>query len=182
VCPPLFSTITDNYKGIFKEEFPLLEERYAAAADAIHKKFPNLDAAFYPFTSFCINISERGVVTVEHIDSQNLGPGLCGVIPFDNFTSQDCKLHIKELGYTFQLAPGTPIFFPSALYTHYNSKLISLGMRGSIVVWTGSSIFQYADLGCRAVKDLKKGEAKLYRKALRARVLAGFDLFPRIPI
>ncbi|KAJ7485397.1 hypothetical protein FB451DRAFT_1554332 [Mycena latifolia] len=52
------------------------------------------------------------------------------------------------------VAAGQPIFFPSALYTHYNTQLISMGMRGSIVGWTGVSIFQYVDLGCRAVSDL----------------------------
>ncbi|KAJ6628832.1 hypothetical protein B0H10DRAFT_1626800, partial [Mycena sp. CBHHK59/15] len=69
---------------------------------------------------------------------------LCSVIPFGLFNpsvdSVDCKLHIKELGYTFQVSAGTPVFFPSALNTHYNSELIFLGMRGSIVVWTGASI------------------------------------------
>ncbi|KAJ6495924.1 hypothetical protein DFH09DRAFT_1337118 [Mycena vulgaris] len=188
--PDLFATLQTvgepvraHIHRIFKGEFPLLEKRYAAAADTIHAKYPHLQAAFYPFASFCINVSSHGVVTVEHIDPQNLGPGLCGVIPFGSFDpSKDCKLHVKELGYTFQLAAGTPIFFPSALYTHYNSKLISLGMRGSIVVWTGASIFQYVDLGCRAVKELNKAEVLAYHMTLKEHVLAGFDLFPRQPM
>ncbi|KAJ6572379.1 hypothetical protein DFH09DRAFT_916621 [Mycena vulgaris] len=111
---------------------------------------------------------------------QNLGLGLCCVIPFGQFeASQDCKLHIEELGYTFQVAAGTPIFFPSALYTHYNSRLITMGMRGSIVAWTGASIFQYVDLGCRAVMELSPEEYKECKQNLRANVVAGFDLFPR---
>ncbi|KAJ7129699.1 hypothetical protein C8R44DRAFT_872931 [Mycena epipterygia] len=169
-----------HVEGIFKAEFPLIHKRYADAADTIHEKYPHLQAAFYPFASFCININAKGVVTRRHIDVQNLGPGLCVVIPFGDFDpTVDCKLHIVELGYTFQVAAGTPIFFPSALYTHYNSRLVSMGMRGSIVAWTGASIFQYVDLGCRAVQDLSPEEYKMYKASLKAHVLAGFELFPR---
>ncbi|KAJ7458305.1 hypothetical protein B0H11DRAFT_1737793, partial [Mycena galericulata] len=62
----------------------------------------------------------------------------------------------------FQLAAGTPIYFPSALLTHYNSKLVTMGMRGSLVAWTGASLFPYIDLGCRAVNDLTKAEKEKY--------------------
>ncbi|KAJ7468520.1 hypothetical protein FB451DRAFT_1039095, partial [Mycena latifolia] len=122
------------------------------------------------------------VVCTAHIDLQNLGPGLCVVIPFGEFSpEQDCKLVVWELGFVFQVAAGQPIFFPSALYTHYNTRLISMGMRGSIVAWMGASIFQYVDLGCRAVKDLSPDELKAYRAGLKERVRAGFELFPRKP-
>ncbi|KAJ7099736.1 hypothetical protein C8R44DRAFT_831694 [Mycena epipterygia] len=119
---------------------------------------------------------------MAHIDLQNLGPGLCVVIPFGDFDpKKDCKLVIWELGFVFQVAAGQPIFFPSALYTHYNTKLLSMGMRGSIVGWTGASIFQYVDLGCRAVQDLTRDELKEYRARLKDRARDGFKLFPRRP-
>ncbi|CAK5284692.1 unnamed protein product [Mycena citricolor] len=184
----LYDRLTDVLKplmryveGIFKAEFPQLYKRYADAMADIKKMHPELDACFSPFASFCINISETGVVTVKHIDMQNLAPGLCVVIPFGDFDpALDCKLHVVELGYTFQVAAGTPIFFPSALYTHYNSALISKGMRGSIVAWTGASIFQYVDLGCRAVKHLSKSEAAEYKAGLENRVKEGLGLFPKM--
>ncbi|KAJ7228442.1 hypothetical protein GGX14DRAFT_345991, partial [Mycena pura] len=117
-----------------------------------------------------------------HIDMQNLGPGLCVVVPWGDFNpSIDCKLHVKELGFTFHLAPGTPIYFPSALYTHYNSKLILMGVRGSLVAWTGGSVFQYVDLGCCAVNQLSCEEKAEYLKGLKCRIQKGFDLFPRQP-
>ncbi|KAJ7742965.1 hypothetical protein DFH07DRAFT_750097 [Mycena maculata] len=166
--------------AIFKAEFPLLSERYSEVADMIHAKFPHLEAAFYPFASYCVNVSARGVVTLPHIDMQNLGPGLCCVIPFGFFDAAlDCKLIIEELGFIFQVSAGTPIFFPSALFTHYNSKLVTMGMRGSIVAWTGASLFQYVDLGCRSVGDLSKEERNKYHTALKDSVLMGFDKFPR---
>ncbi|CAK5270582.1 unnamed protein product [Mycena citricolor] len=167
--------------GIFKAEFPALYERYANAMDTVNSKHPELHACFFPFASFCINMSKTGVVTVKHIDMQNLAPGLCVVIPFGDFDPAiDCKLHVVELGYTFQLAAGTPIFFPSALYTHYNSELISKGMRGSIVAWTGASVFQYVDLGCRAVQNLSAYEVTEYKAGLKDRVRRGFRLFPKM--
>ncbi|KAJ7451503.1 hypothetical protein B0H11DRAFT_2330343, partial [Mycena galericulata] len=76
----------------------------------------------------------------------------------------------------FKLAAGTLIYFPSALFTHYNSKLVTMGMQGSLVAWTGASLFQYIDLGCRAVNDLTKAEKKKYLAGMKARVMAGFDL------
>jgi hypothetical protein len=119
-------------------------------------------------------------VCKAHIDLQNLGPGLCVVVPFGDFDpSRDCKLVVRELGYVFQVAAGQPIFFPSALYTHYNTRLVSMGMRGSIVAWTGASIFQYVDLGCRAVRDLSAAELREYKAGLKECVRKGFDLFPR---
>ncbi|KAJ7432814.1 hypothetical protein B0H11DRAFT_1759710 [Mycena galericulata] len=184
--PALFSELCHflNLSGtlpvaIFKAEFPLVYDRYAQAMDMVQEKVKGVTAAFYPFASFCINISSKGVIAFEHIDAGNLAPGLCVVIPWGYFDPAfDCKLHV-ELGYMFQLAAGTPIYFPSALFTHYNSKLITMGMRGSLVAWTGASLFQYVDLGCRAVNDLTKVEKKKYLAGMKARVMARFDLFPR---
>ncbi|KAJ7229016.1 hypothetical protein GGX14DRAFT_555053 [Mycena pura] len=175
--------VRKQVEAIFKAEFPLLYERYAHAARTVVGNVAGTSAAFFPFASYCINVGgRRGVSTEEHIDVQNLGPGLCVVVPWGDFDpSIDCKLHVKELGFTFQLAPGTPIFFPSALYTHYNSKLISMGVRGSLVAWTGGSIFQYVDLGCRAVNELGREEKAEYLKGLKSRILKGFGLFPRNP-
>ncbi|KAJ7228436.1 hypothetical protein GGX14DRAFT_345644 [Mycena pura] len=138
-------------------------------------------AALFPFASYCINVGgRRAISTEEHIDVQNLGPGLCVVVPWGDFNpSIDCKLHVKELAFTFHLAPGTPIYFLSALYTHYNSKLILMGVRGSLVAWTGGSVFQYVDLGCRAVNQLSCEEKAEYLKGLKCRIQKGFDLFPR---
>lgn len=102
------------------------------------------------------------------------------VIPYNLFDpATDCKLVVKELGLIFEIAAGQPLFFPSALYTHYNTILQSMGVRGSIVAWSGASLFQYVDLGCRSVADLSDEEKKMYKAKLREYVQAGFDLFPR---
>ncbi|KAJ7151316.1 hypothetical protein C8R43DRAFT_951133 [Mycena crocata] len=168
-------------KFIFEAEFPKLYKRYKETVDTVAANVKGTEAAFYPFASFCINIpTERGVICTAHIDLQNLGPGLCVVIPFGEFdAATDCKLVVWELGYKFQVAAGQLIFFPSALYTHYNTKLLSMGMRGSLVGWTGASVFQWVDLSCRAVNQLSPKEFEDYKAGLKERVRRGFELFPQ---
>ncbi|EIN05705.1 hypothetical protein PUNSTDRAFT_73904 [Punctularia strigosozonata HHB-11173 SS5] len=112
-----------------------------------------------------------------HKDCKNLATGLCCVIPFGSFDpSVEGHLVIEELNMEFEVAPGVPIFFPSALYTHYNTELINYGVRGSFVAWTSGMIFQYVDLNFRAVKDLSKQEEKDYRVSVKARIDAGLAL------
>ncbi|KAJ7178472.1 hypothetical protein C8R43DRAFT_871778, partial [Mycena crocata] len=168
-------------ESIMKAEFPQVYERFKAAVDAVAANVPGTEPAFSPFASFCVNfVTKGGVVCKAHIDLQNLGPGLCVVIPFGKFdATKDCKLVVWELGFRFQIAAGQPIFFPSAMYTHYNTILISKGMRGSVVAWTGASIFQYVDLKCRAVSYLNDAELEEYRTGLKDRVMDGFKKFPR---
>ncbi|KAJ7108451.1 hypothetical protein C8R43DRAFT_905355 [Mycena crocata] len=162
-------------------EFPDLYERYKNAVDYVAANIEGTEPAFSPFASFCINIATTGgVICTAHIDLQNLGPGLCVVIPYGDFkASADCKLVVWELGYVFQVEAGQPIFCPSALYTHYNTKLVSFGMRGSVVGWTGASVFQWVDLEGRAVSELTPEQYEEYRANLKERVQKGFERFPR---
>jgi hypothetical protein len=105
------------------------------------------------------------------------------VIPYGSFDWQtDCHLVIEELGLEFEVQAGVPIFFPSALFTHYNTRLISMGMRGSISAWTGASVFQWAELGGRAVSQLTQEEQRAYIRAQKDRLAAGFARFPRIDV
>ncbi|KAJ7635219.1 hypothetical protein FB45DRAFT_1057115 [Roridomyces roridus] len=174
------SPVRETIHNIFYEEFPALCVEYERVADKICQEHPQIIPACYPFTSLCINSGPRGVMTERHIDTQNLAPGLCCVVPYGRFDpSQDSKIFIKELGFYFQVAAGMPIFFPSALYTHYNSKLITDGMRGSIVAWTGAAMFQYVDMGCRTVAQLTGAEYAAHKATLKERVLNRFDMFPR---
>ncbi|KAJ7082159.1 hypothetical protein C8R43DRAFT_826658, partial [Mycena crocata] len=178
---PVNRLVQTKYCTIFEAEFPKLSKRYKDTVDTVTAKVANTEAAFYPFASFCINVpTEGGVRCTAHIDLQNLGPGLCVVIPFGKFNpARDCKLVVWDLSYTFQVAPGQPIFFPSALYTHYNTKLKNLGMRGSLMAWTGASVFQWVNMECRAIKDLSPKEYADYKAGLKDRVCRGFELFPR---
>ncbi|KAJ7620114.1 hypothetical protein FB45DRAFT_754866 [Roridomyces roridus] len=75
--------------------------------------------------------------------------------------------------------PPCHLFFPSALYTHYNSKLkTERAVRGSVAAWTGAALFQYVDLGCRSVKQLSDDVKVAYKTGLKERMLERFEMFP----
>ncbi|KII88037.1 hypothetical protein PLICRDRAFT_30502 [Plicaturopsis crispa FD-325 SS-3] len=181
ILEPVRSMI-DN---IFKRQFPRVYMRYAYAAKFVndHPRTPDKESApsimFFPFASFCVNTGVHNVICKPHRDSQNLAYGLCVVIPFGTFTD-GARLVIEELGMEFEVLAGMPIFFPSALYTHYNTALVGLGMRGSIVAWTGASIFQWVELGGKAVSELNEGEKSHYAASADERYSAGFSFFPKL--
>lgn len=140
--------------------------------DYITARRPGVRALFHPFASVAINM--EGVQCHEHRDSENLATGLCVVIPFGDFDpSKDGRLVIKELGLEFELAPGVPIMFPSAMYTHYNTELKTRGLRASLVLWSGASLFQWVDLKGKAVKELSGTEKRLYNKKAAERLREG---------
>ncbi|GBE89790.1 hypothetical protein SCP_1701150 [Sparassis crispa] len=173
----LLKPVVALINGIFKSRFPDLYAHYAATLDYVLEKDAGLEALFYPFASFALNAGI--VVTLPHLDSTNYGPGLCCIMPYGTFDlAQDCRIGIAKLGYEIEVGPGVPVFIPSAMFTHYNTILISKGMRGSLVFWTGGSIFQWVELGGKMVSELSGPEHEVYIKGLAARILAGLARFP----
>ncbi len=164
---------------MFKTRFPALYKHYAATLDFILNENPSLVAPFYPFAAYAVNTGN--VVAKPHTDSLNFGPGLCCVIPFGTFDPrQDARLGMRELRSEVEVAPGVPVFFPSGSYTHYNTLLTTMGMRGSIVLWTNASLFQYSDLGGRSVKSLSVEESRGYYASLNERIAQGVSRFPLV--
>lgn len=163
---------------ILQREFPELHSLYCAVMDAVKAKHPEVEALFYPFASFAINAGGK-VVTCGHIDRANFG--LCVLIPFGDFNPQEARLVLEELGFEIEVAPGVPIFFPSALYYHYNTALESAGVRNSFVAWMGGSLVQWYKLGGTAVRDLCADCSKHYKSAAgkAERVSLWMDMFPR---
>ncbi len=164
----------------FKQQFPALYEYYAAALHKICEHNATLIAPMFPFASFAINCD--GVVAVPHLDSLNFGPGLCCIIPFGDFDpEQDCRIALVEASAEIECGPGIPAFIPSALFTHCNTPLVTNRSRGSVVLWTNASIFQYYDLDCRSVNDLSPQEKAAYDAAVQARITRGIERFPHVP-
>ncbi|KAH9923082.1 uncharacterized protein B0H18DRAFT_847485, partial [Fomitopsis serialis] len=122
---------------------PQLFDYYARTLDYALGNDRTLESLFYPFASFALNVGD--VVSSRHLDSTNLGPGLCCIIPFGVFNpSKDCRIGLAELGCEVEVGPGVPIWIPSAAFTHYNTPLVTEGAtRGSAVFWTGGTMFQY---------------------------------------
>lgn len=138
---------------------------------------PRLVALFYPFAAYAVNTGN--IIAKPHTDSFNFGPGLCCVIRFRTFDPrQDAHLGMRELCSEVEVAPGVPIFFPLGSYTHYNTLLTTMGMRGSIVLWTNASLFQYSDLGGCTVKSLSAEESRGYHASLNEHIDQGVSPFP----
>ncbi|KAI0041642.1 hypothetical protein FA95DRAFT_1501168 [Auriscalpium vulgare] len=161
--------------SIFKQEAPMLYGRYAEVADWIALKTGHR-ALFYPFASFAINVGE--VCCRRHVDFSNLGPGWCMIVPFGNFDhKRDCRLLVEELGLEFEVAAGVPIWLPSATFHHYNSILVTLGVRFSFAAWTSGSLFQWRDLNGRAVNQLTDAERQEYQERLVDILKDGVKMF-----
>lgn len=163
--------------GIFKSRMPGIYQRYRITMDFVQKYRPGTRPCFDPWASFCINMGL--VISDDHKDLWNLLFGLCLIIPFGFFDFCTCaRLGIKELGVEFEVAPGVPIWVPSAMYTHYNTELKKMGMRQSLVAWTGAPIFQWKDLDGRALAKLSPSEKAEYVASLPRRIAEGLTLFP----
>ncbi|KAI0037968.1 hypothetical protein FA95DRAFT_1506238, partial [Auriscalpium vulgare] len=161
---------------VFKHEAPKLHGRYADTMDWIAVK-TGCEALFYPFASFAFNIGD--VSCRRHVDFFNLGPGWCMIIPFGHFDhKRDCRLVVEELGMEFEVAAGVPIWIPSATFHHYNTQLVSHGVRYSFTAWTSGSLFQWRDLNGRAVNQLTTDERRQYLASLADRLIEGVKMFP----
>lgn len=164
--------------GAFRRIFPELYKYYASTLDFALANNASLEALFYPFASFAINVGE--VVCARHLDCTNLGPGLCCIVPFGQYDpSMDCRLGLAELGCEVEVGPGVPIWIPSAAFTHYNTPLVTEGAcRGSAVFWTGGTLFQFHALGGRMVSELNAAERRQYHSERNSRIATGIARFP----
>lgn len=146
--------------------------------DYVTERRPGTRACFFPWASFSFNLGL--VVSRIHKDRLNLLFGLCLIIPFGVFNHQtSCRLVVHELGCEFEVGAGIPIWIPSALYSHYNTILVGMGVRESFVAWTGGPVFQWFDLGGRSVNSLTVSEKQEYLASMPFRIAQGLCRFPK---
>ncbi|KAI1792027.1 hypothetical protein LXA43DRAFT_855745, partial [Ganoderma leucocontextum] len=111
------------------------------------------------------------VVCKAHKDTVNYGPGVCCIVPFGNFDpTVSARLALAEAGVEVEVGPGVPVFIPSAVFTHRNTSLAPGSFRGSIVLWSNGSLFQYFDLGGRSVNSLTLAEKHDYLAGASSRL------------
>lgn len=165
-------------QGAFQTFFPELFDYYAASFKFLRDDIGNIPDWSYPFCGMCINVGE--VICKPHRDVLNYRPGPCCIIPFGTlYSNTDCRVGVDELGLEFELAAGIPLYILSAIFRHYNTPKVSKNtMRGSIVIWTGGSIFQYCDLRGRTIGDLNKSEYENYCRMKGYRIRTAVDRFP----
>ncbi|KAI1787490.1 hypothetical protein LXA43DRAFT_1028896 [Ganoderma leucocontextum] len=133
--------------------------------------------------NFCINASRgqnKGVFTRPHADAKNLALMMCAVFVYGRFDSKEkAWLVLWEAGLIIEVPPGALIYYPSALFTHFNVNLTDLQFvttsdgalptpqtaspldgvegRGSIVLFNQASLFQYAELGSTVSQAKQRG-------------------------
>lgn len=177
----VLQTFAESLKGIFKQQFPLIHQHYTDVLErvvhhlnALHEP---VETPFAPFCSMAINLGR--VRCLPHKDAKNFGPGLCCIVPFGDFDpSQGSRLGVTALGLEFEVGPGVPIFIPSAWFEHYNTELSAKGTRGSIVFWTGDTVFSWEANGFQTVASMSDAEKATWERNRSTRDQAGIARFP----
>ncbi|KAG8938452.1 hypothetical protein FRC04_008588 [Tulasnella sp. 424] len=170
---------------IFKAQFPQLYAHYRECMIYVMqctslKDFPiyNLWGAF---ASLAVNAGGR-VWTLNHTDSDNYFAGLCVVVGFGPYNFRRSAKLVIDLGnksVEFELPPAVPLFLPSAIFTHYNTRIVGGDeQRGSLVFWTSGQLFQWVDLRGRCESDLSADELEEWVKGRQGRLRAAFGRFP----
>lgn len=121
-----------------------------------------------------------------HTDPNNFAGSFCVVIAFgsiDFHTSAFLLIKIGDTEYRFELPAGIPIFFPSALFLHSNSKIVgSGGYRGSVVYWMAGSVARWYLLNGRSVGQLPAEEKARWKgqQAVQERANRILSMYPKI--
>ncbi|KAK4700200.1 hypothetical protein P7C70_g6050, partial [Phenoliferia sp. Uapishka_3] len=133
---------------------------------------------FGAFTSFTLNTG-GSVICKRHIDGLNLGPGLCGIIPWGKFdSSRSGWIVLEEARLCIEVGPGDVLLFPSAIFTHWNTALVSGDRRNSLAFWTGANLFLWSDLGGQAFRSLSKVKQKVWLSGTKDRWSKAWERFP----
>ncbi|PIL26012.1 hypothetical protein GSI_11766 [Ganoderma sinense ZZ0214-1] len=120
-------------KNIFMLNFPILAARVIACQ-------AKLEAMGYPphiaqpqyglWYNFCINGPRgevKGVSTQPHADAKNLAIMMCVVFVYGKFNSKEkAWLVLWEAELIIEVPVGVLIYYPSALFTHFNVDMTDL--------------------------------------------------------
>lgn len=148
----------------------------------VRKRHPHLRTPWGVYSAISVNSGGK-VSTRKHTDCKNYAAGMCAIVANGDFDFTQSAFLFVELGdviYRIELPPGIPVFIPSALVTHWNSRIIGpREYRGSLVYWMSGALVRYMELEGRKVSDLERQERSNYENGRAARVKEGMDLFPR---
>ncbi|KAG6371709.1 hypothetical protein JVT61DRAFT_9053 [Boletus reticuloceps] len=180
----LIQNLTRHVCRILWLYFPECAARFQFAVDFWKKR--GLVAQFGLFFNFCPNIplSKGRVHTLPHADRKNIAGGLCVLMAYHRNKSFNSKerawLVIWELGIVLELPVGVALFYPSALFYHFNIDIADLEIicakefpditkrneypkwcsdaegRGSLVWFNQASMIQSAHLDHLTVDEAKK--------------------------
>ncbi|KAI0746737.1 hypothetical protein C8Q80DRAFT_1271584 [Daedaleopsis nitida] len=116
-------------ESIFRMRFPYLAERVDnCVASLLRMGIPESIAKprYGLWYNYCINGARpsrptQGVMTLPHVDGENLALMMCAVFVYGSFNHHEkAWLVFWEAHLIIQLPPGVFIFYPSSLFTHFN--------------------------------------------------------------
>ena len=122
-----------------------------------------------------------------HRDSANLAFGICAITALGRFDpKKGGHLVLRELGLVVEFPPGATALIPSAVITHYNSRIQEGETRYSFTQYAAGSLFSYVDNGMRSDKevveklDMETDEPFRRSAARKGRWAKGLALFPHV--
>jgi len=137
-APKLYSYYSDTFKT-------LLRSRPGLRRNSRHSIFPAVSFNFGP-----------SVVTLEHIDFNNLPHGWCWVQSGGKYDpTTGGHLILRDLGLVVEFPPGSSILLPSGSLRHGNVPILQGETRTSITQYAAGGLFRWVHYGCRSEKGLK---------------------------
>ncbi|KAF8875366.1 hypothetical protein BD779DRAFT_1790195 [Infundibulicybe gibba] len=138
------SRVSQCMSKAFMMYYPAMEKYYRETLHQVCAKYP--DAKPPPgglFAGKTINMGPKAICK-PHVDSANLGAGICPVFATGNFDHRNGgHLVLQELKLAIQFPPGCYIFFPSALITHWNLPIQQDETRYSLTWYTAAGLFRW---------------------------------------
>lgn len=126
-------------------------------------------------------------VCLPHRDSANLSFGICAITALGRFDpKRGGHLVLRELGLAVEFPPGATALIPSAVLTHYNTKIQEGETRYSFTQYAAGSLFSYIENGMKSNREvaqdpeLEVGETLRRSEARGRRWEIGLGLFPHI--
>ncbi|KAL1711916.1 hypothetical protein EV715DRAFT_297569 [Schizophyllum commune] len=171
----LNSSAFNNWQPDIHEEYAGVQKKLLGWKPRL-RRFLNFRKSVW--SCLTINFGPR-TETVAHRDFGNLAHGFCAITALGNF-NPDLGGHIvlRELRVAIRFPPGSSIIIPSALVTHYNTRIGDDETRYSVTQYTSGAIFRfvehdfkldeqyYGGLSAAGRRQAAKDNASRWRKGL----------------
>lgn len=122
-----------------------------------------------------------------HRDGANLSFGICSITALGHFDSErGGHLVLEELELVVEFPPGSTVLIPSAIITHWNTRINKGEKRYSFTQYSAGALFSYVENGMRsnikAMEDANWMELQVMKYVRQVGEVwqRGLELFPHI--
>lgn len=161
---------------------PKLYYSVADSLEAIYNHHPHLrrnyQQSVFPAATF--NLGPR-VVTLDHLDCQNLPYGWCSIWAGGRFDPKiGGHLVLYDLGLVIEFPSGSTILIPSSTIRHGNTWLPTDAKRVSMTQYIPGGLIRWYRYQFRCAKDLSAAERKAIDGTPEERVWEAVNLWSLI--